>query len=162
MNYRFVAKFLGQLTGALGLLMLVSIPWALVEREWGAIPGILYASATSLAAGAVFVFLGRHATYHVAQREALTAVTLGWLVVGVVGALPFIFISSIRPVDAFFESVSGFTTTGASILDNIEALPKSLLFWRSFTHWLGGAGIIVIFIAVFPHLGHQQQVLVHV
>ena len=80
--------------------------------------------------------------------------TLGWLVLTLTGALPYILSGSIpRFVDAFFESVSGYSTTGASILNDIESLPKGLLMWRSATHWIGGMGIIVLTIAILPLLG---------
>lgn len=89
----------------------------------------------------------------VQKRDAIVTVTLSWLIVGFVGCLPFIFSGSIPGfTDAFFESVSGFTTTGSSILYDIESLPKSILFWRSLTHWIGGIGIIVLVIVVMPTL----------
>lgn len=86
-------------------------------------------------------------------KEGLTIVALGWLLVSVFGSLPFILSGSIPSViDAFFETVSGFTTTGATILNNVEVLPKGILFWRSFTHWIGGMGILVFTIALIPKL----------
>jgi trk system potassium uptake protein TrkH len=87
------------------------------------------------------------------HREGMVIVTLGWAACAFFGALPFALGGFDSFTDAFFESVSGFTTTGASILTNIEALPKGLLFWRSLTHWLGGMGIIVLTIAILPFLG---------
>lgn len=87
-------------------------------------------------------------------KEGLTIVALGWLLVSVFGSLPFILSGSIPSfVDAFFETVSGFTTTGATILIDVEILPKGILFWRSFTHWIGGMGILVFTIALIPKLG---------
>jgi len=89
----------------------------------------------------------------VGKREAYLAVTLSWLAIGLIGSLPYIFSHAIPSFyDALFESVSGFTTTGSSILNDIESLPKSILFWRSLTHWIGGIGIIVLFIVVMPTL----------
>jgi len=87
-------------------------------------------------------------------KEGFAIVTFGWLMVSVLGALPFLFTGAITSViDAFFETVSGFSTTGATIINNIEVLPRSLLFWRSFTHWLGGMGILVLALALAPVLG---------
>lgn len=87
-------------------------------------------------------------------KEALTIVTLGWVVVSIFGALPFVFSGSIPNfVDAFFETVSGLTTTGATVIDDIEILPKGILFWRSLMHWIGGMGILVLALAVMPTLG---------
>lgn len=107
----------------------------------------------------VFFFLltkktGNDVTVH--KRDAYVTVTVSWLVIAFIGCLPYIFSGSIPDFsDAFFESVSGFTTTGSSILEDIESLPKSILFWRSLTHWIGGIGIIVLVIVVMPalHLG---------
>ncbi len=87
-------------------------------------------------------------------KEALVIVPMGWILVSFFGALPFIFSGSIPSfADAFFETVSGFTTTGATILKDIEAIPHGILFWRSFTHWIGGMGILVFTVAILPALG---------
>jgi Trk-type K+ transport systems, membrane components len=91
---------------------------------------------------------------HLSQRDGVAIVTLGWFVAGAVGALPFLVSGSIGNfTDAYFEAVSGFTTTGASILSDIEKLPKGILMWRSIISWLGGMGIIVLSIAILPFLG---------
>jgi trk system potassium uptake protein TrkH len=85
------------------------------------------------------------------KRNPYLIVTFSWILVGLAGSLPYLFNDlNISFIDAFFESVSGFTTTGSSILTDIEALPKSLLFWRSMTHWIGGIGIIVLVILIMP------------
>ncbi|MDN6161872.1 MAG: TrkH family potassium uptake protein, partial [Atopostipes sp.] len=87
-------------------------------------------------------------------KEGLTIVALGWVLVSLFGSLPFILSGTIPSfIDAFFETVSGFTTTGATILNNVEVLPKGILFWRSFTHWIGGMGILVFTVALIPKLG---------
>lgn len=87
-------------------------------------------------------------------KEGLMIVGLGWVLVSLFGSLPFVLSGSIPSfVDAFFETVSGFTTTGSTIIDNVEVLPKGILFWRSFTHWIGGMGILVFTIALIPTLG---------
>lgn len=87
-------------------------------------------------------------------KEGLMIVGLGWILVSLFGSLPFVLSGSIPSfVDAFFETVSGFTTTGSTIIDNVEVLPKGILFWRSFTHWIGGMGILVFTIALIPTLG---------
>ena len=93
-------------------------------------------------------------------REGFVAVGLIWIFTGLVGALPFLFSGCFAtPMDCIFESCSGFTTTGASILTDIEALPKGILFWRSFTHWLGGMGVLVLATAVLPSLGIRSHYL---
>ena len=94
------------------------------------------------------------ASKRIRPKEALMIVSFGWILVSIFGALPFVFSGSIPSfVDAFFETVSGLTTTGATIIDNIEILPKGILFWRSFTHWLGGMGILVLTLAILPMIG---------
>lgn len=115
-----------------------------------------YVSA-SLALGAgsfVFAWSSRFARPTLSRREALLAVTLVWLAAAGCGALPFFFGARLSPVDAFFEAMSGLTTTGATVIDDIEArLSRPLLLWRSMIQWLGGMGIVVLFVAVFPSLG---------
>ncbi|MFQ5651333.1 MAG: TrkH family potassium uptake protein [bacterium] len=87
-------------------------------------------------------------------REGFGVVTFGWLILAAFGALPFVFSDTgISYTDAFFETMSGFTTTGATVLPDVESLPHGLLFWRSFTHWLGGMGIILLSLAILPMLG---------
>ena len=91
---------------------------------------------------------------HVRTREAIAIVTLGWFVVSAFGALPFMFSGALPSfTDAFFETVSGLTTTGATVITNIEILPEGLLFWRSFLHWIGGMGILVLALAIMPTIG---------
>jgi trk system potassium uptake protein TrkH len=87
---------------------------------------------------------------HIFRKESLAIVVLVWVLAPLFGALPFILSGHMGFVDAFFESASGFTTTGATILPDVEILPKSLLFWRCFTHWIGGLGIVVLFVAIAP------------
>ena len=93
-------------------------------------------------------------------KEGLAIVGLGWFLVSLIGSLPFAF-TDVHPVDAFFESMSGFTTTGATIFDSIEKLPVSILFWRSFIQWLGGMGIIALFVAIFPAMAARSEALFH-
>ena len=94
-------------------------------------------------------------------REGFATTALCWIVLSCVGALPFVLSGYIpNPVDALFETVSGFTTTGASILTDVEALPHCLLFWRSFTHWVGGMGVLVFVMAILPMSdGHTMHIL---
>ena len=87
-------------------------------------------------------------------KSIILSVVFTWIVTAVIGALPYFFSGAISSfVDCFFESMSGFTTTGATILEDIEVLPKSILFWRSFTHWLGGMGVVLLIIAILPSFG---------
>ncbi len=86
-------------------------------------------------------------------KDGFAIVTFGWLFATIFGALPFVFSNTLSFVDAFFETVSGLTTTGASVITNVEILPRGILFWRSFTHWIGGMGILVLTLAILPALG---------
>lgn len=91
-------------------------------------------------------------------REGYVTVALSWIVISIMGSLPFLLSGSItNPVDAVFEAVSGFTTTGASILADVEALPKGILFWRSFTHWIGGMGVLVFLLTLLPMTGGSHM-----
>ena len=93
-------------------------------------------------------------TRDVRVREGFAIVTFGWLMASMFGALPFMLSGATASyTDAFFETISGFTTTGATIFADVEALPRGVLFWRSLTHWLGGMGIILLSLAILPFLG---------
>lgn len=114
-------------------------------------------SCISLACGLIFKFLTRKVKFKFSPREGFAIVTFGWLFLSLFGSLPFV-LDNMQDnpftfTNAFFEAMSGFTTTGASILQNIEVIPKPLLFWRSLTHWIGGMGIVVLFLAILPALG---------
>ncbi len=110
--------------------------------------------AVALATGAILRFCGRHAENRMGRRDGFLIVSLTWIVFSVVGMLPFIIGGyETRVAAAFFETMSGFTTTGATVLGDLEALPHSILLWRSLTHWLGGMGIVFFTIAVLPNIG---------
>ena len=111
----------------------------------------LISSAISLAFAGTALFFGRNPSPTIGKREGSVIVTFTWIIFSLVGLLPFWMSGSIPSfTDAFFETISGFTTTGASILNNIEELSHGILFWRSLTHWIGGLGIIVISLAILP------------
>ena len=131
------------------LLLLPAIA-ALIYGE-SCLWSILISAAISLAAGFALTLLSRPKTQVIYAREGFITVALAWVAVSAVGALPF-WISREIPsyIDAFFETVSGFTTTGASILENVEVMSRGLLFWRSFTHWVGGMGVLVFVMALVP------------
>ena len=152
MDYRFVFSVLGRLTFGYGLCMLVPamVSLHLQEPEWHSI--LLSALVTSIVGLCFSLF--RQEKHHLGIREGFAIVGGGWLLASVLGALPYVF-SGVLPgyVDALFETVSGLTTTGASVLTDIEATPHGILLWRSLTHWLGGMGIIVLFIAFLPEIG---------
>ncbi len=154
MRWRYIWNVVGALILFFGLTMLLPLVAAVSYQDGSSVPILLAMGITIvLGAGCHFIFRKTRAT-HISQREGMAIVAIGWTAVGLFGALPFYFDSSGWSfTDAMFESVSGFTTTGASILTDIEALPKGLLLWRSFIQWLGGMGIIVLSIAILPFLG---------
>ena len=166
MNYRQVIRQLGILVLLVGGCMSTSLIWAFLDyRQVGADVElqrkIFYAIAASMSVCLLislsFFAWSRGAAGSLYRKEAIAIVGFGWLLCGLLGALPYIF-SGVLEVQysnwwdigcsAFFESTSGFTTTGASILTSPENLPRAILFWRSLTHWLGGMGIVVLFVAV--------------
>jgi trk system potassium uptake protein len=153
MNYRLIANYLSYFAGALGLAMAPSILWGLYYGEHGAVWAFFLASLTCFLVGGALYLAGRNAPAQLYQREALCFVGVSWLLVAALGALPYWYSGALKLIDAYFESMSGFTTTGATVLTDIEGLARSLHFWRALTHWLGGMGIVVLFIAVLPYLG---------
>ncbi len=153
MNVRLVAAALGALVAVLGLCMATAVPWSMYFRD-GALVAILAVVTLCVVGGGLVFVLCREEDGEYGLRDGFAIVTLGWILCGIAGALPY-WISGELPhfVDALFESFSGFTTTGATVITDIEHLPPSLLFWRSLTHWLGGMGIIVLSVAILPLLG---------
>ncbi len=120
----------------------------------GATLDITLAAIVTMLAGTLTMFYTRGHEKVVKRKEGYIIVTFGWLVMSISGVLPYLFSGAIPDItNAFFETISGYTTTGASILDDIESLPEGILFWRSLTHWIGGMGIIVLAIAILPLLG---------
>ncbi len=136
-----------------GLFMLIA---AVVSGfyEDGATFDIAVASITTMFAGVSSMYFTRNHKKEVQRKEGYIIVTFGWIVMSISGMLPYLFSGAIPDVtNAFFETISGYTTTGATILDDIEVLPEGILLWRSLTHWIGGMGIIVLAIAILPLLG---------
>jgi trk system potassium uptake protein TrkH len=152
MNRRSVQRVLGVLLASIGVFILPAAGFAFADRTSDLFP-LLLSAGISLAVG-LALLAGTRGKVDLTVKDGFAIVTFGWLACAVFGALPFLISGAIRsPVDAFFESMSGFTTTGSTILTDIEALPRGLLFWRSLTHWLGGMGIVVLSVAVLPALG---------
>ncbi len=152
LNYGMIFYVLGWILNTEAILMVPSLIVALIYKEKDGL-SILITILLCLALGLlVIVFKPRKNRLY--AREGFVVVALSWFVMSLFGALPFR-ISGYIPhmIDAVFETASGFTTTGASILTNVEALPHCLLFWRSFTHWVGGMGVLVFLIAILPMAG---------
>ena len=152
MNKKMIGKLVGVLFFLEALFMLPAIAVCFVYGETGApLRGFLWTVALLLALSGALYGVCAKATREFYAKEGFIIVALGWILLSAMGALPF-YISGEIPhyVDAFFETVSGFTTTGASVLTDVEAMSHGLLYWRSFTHWLGGMGMLVFLLAVVP------------
>lgn len=147
MNFSMIIFILGRLLLTLAVLLLLPLATALIYRE-GCAVAIGVTIAVCAAAG--FLLSRRKPRNRVLQlRDGFTITALAWIMISVVGSLPFLISGEIAsPVDAIFETVSGFTTTGASILYDVEAMSHGLLFWRSFTHWIGGMGVLVFLLSI--------------
>ena len=146
--------FLGQFLLALAAAMALPIVWGLFAGTGGAQPLVGAALLTAATGGSLLAVLPRPER-ELKQREALLLVVLAWLAAAGFGSLPFIWSGYFRSVtDAVFEGTSGFTTTGATILTNVEALPEPIQLWRCLSHWLGGMGIVLLGIAILPLVGH--------
>lgn len=154
MRWRFILNIVGILILFLGISMIFPLFFGFHFKDQSIAP-LLKSMGITVAAGLLLYLAFRRAKVEfISHREGMAIVTIGWTAVGLFGALPFYLSGEFGPfVDCFFESVSGFTTTGSSILTNIEAVSKGLLFWRSFIQWLGGMGIIVLSVAILPFLG---------
>jgi trk system potassium uptake protein len=152
MNYAVVLKNLGTLLICEAIAIFPSFLVSIIYKGQDA-KAFLWTIFILLAIG-LSALLIKPKSKVVYAREGFAIVAIGWILISFFGALPFYFSGAIPSlVDAFFETSSGFTTTGASILQEIESLPKGILFWRSFTHWVGGMGVLILAMAIFPSAG---------
>ena len=153
LNLKLIYRFLGITAILNGLFMWLSLPFSFYYDEtskWG----ILNAGIITIAIGLVLYLFNKPDNKKIQKKEGYLIVTFGWLTLSITGMLPYLLSGSIPSItNAFFETISGYSTTGSSILTDIESMPKGLLFWRSATHWIGGMGIIVLTIAILPLLG---------
>ncbi len=153
LNKKIIINLLGFLLMVEGVFMLVPAIVSIIYKENDLVP-FLKSSAITISIGFVFWILTRDAKRAVGKREGFIIVTIVWVIYSVFGSLPYILSGAIPSfTNAFFETISGFTTTGASIINDVEALPHGILFWRSMTHLIGGMGILVLTVAVLPFLG---------
>ena len=153
MNYAIVFRLLGYVLMIEGALLLLPAAASGFYGEWFVLGVFLITAAVSAAIGYALRGIKPQSKVFY-MREGFAATSLSWIVISIVGAVPFVVTGCIpNPVDALFETVSGFTTTGASILPGVEDLPKGILFWRSFTHWVGGMGVLVFLLSLLPLTG---------
>ena len=157
MNYRMVAFVLGRIFAIEAGLMLFPLLCAMLYGEWYLLPAFLLPAALL----AVLGFITSRKTPKnttIFARDGLAIVALVWVLMSAFGALPFVISGEIPSfIDAFFETVSGFTTTGSSIIPKVEDLSKASLMWRSFSHWIGGMGILVFILAILPMAGDYNM-----
>ncbi|WP_270474916.1 TrkH family potassium uptake protein [Clostridium cochlearium] len=152
MNYGIIIKVLGNILEVEAILMIPSLLVSLYYNEYDINSFII----SIILIGITGIILSKKTVYKksIKTKEGLAIVALGWILCSLFGSLPFIISGSIPSwIDSFFETVSGLTTTGATLIDNVEILPKGILFWRSFTHWIGGMGILVFTVALLPTIG---------
>jgi len=151
MNLRLVCYVFGLLLGLLGLFQLLPVITAVGYGE----PSGAYLFSATLVFGAGLLLLrnGRTRDWRIRPRDAFLIVGGGWVLCSIFGAFPYVITGTLGPVDAFFEAVAGFTTTGSTVRSGLDQRPHSLLLWRSFTQWIGGMGIILFTIAILPLLG---------
>jgi trk system potassium uptake protein TrkH len=153
LNYRLILNIIGFLLILDGIAMMLGIPFSLTSGGNDVFVLLGCGFGTSIFGLFIYLFTKDHEN-ELRKRDGYIVVSLGWIVMSIFGALPFVIHGSIPSyTDAFFETMSGFTTTGASILNDIESLPQGLLLWRSLTQWMGGMGIIVLSLAIMPILG---------
>ncbi|MDO4420127.1 MAG: TrkH family potassium uptake protein [Ruminococcus sp.] len=157
MNRRMVLNTVGHIILAEAALLILPAIVSVIYLEQ-CVWSFLITIGIALALGLVFKFVSNPGNKVIYAKEGFVIVTYAWILMSAIGALPF-FLSGEIPnyVDAFFETVSGFTTTGASILTDVEAMSRGLLFWRSFTHWIGGMGVIVFVMAIIPNIADRSM-----
>lgn len=152
-NFRIISHLMGLLFVVNGGFMLLSTLVSWIYQDGVALQ-IFTASAVAMILGGIIMFISRNHRKEIQKKEGYIIVSFGWIFMALAGTLPYLFTGAIPGfTNAFFETMSGYTTTGATILSDIESMPKGILFWRSTTHWIGGMGIIVLAIAILPLLG---------
>ncbi|HOM48529.1 MAG TPA: potassium transporter TrkG, partial [Candidatus Hydrogenedentes bacterium] len=159
MNYLALLKNMGLFCLVATGMFVPAVLCAFIYREDQMLPAFFFSMMLTFSLGGLLYLVGKKSNDRLFHRETLALVGLGWLIGAVFGGLPYYFSGHLTFEDACFESMSGFTTTGATILVAIEGLPRSLLFWRDFTHWLGGLGIVLLLLIVLPFLGAGGKLL---
>ena len=151
-NYGIITKIIGQLLFIEALMMMVCLGTSFFYAEDDVL-SFLISMLVTMVGGLLFRYAGRNADNRLSRRDAYLLVTATWIIFSFFGMLPYLIGGYIPNVcDAYFETMSGFTTTGASILDDVEHMPHGILFWRSMTQWIGGLGIVFFTIAILPSL----------
>lgn len=152
-NYKLITSFTGMLIGLNGIFMLLSLPFSIYYKE-SIFPMGTSALIAMILGGSIWFATKNTENRELKKKDGYLIVIMGWLGMSLFGCIPYLLSGAIPSfVDAFFETISGYTTTGATILTDIESVDKGILFWRSLTQWIGGMGIIVLAVAILPILG---------
>ena len=163
MNYKMIGRFLALIAALEAVFLLPALGISLGYGEAKAAEAIAVSLGIAVAVAVLLGLLCRRSGRRFSAKEGMACVGLGWITLSLLGCLPFILSGEIpRFIDAFFEIVSGFTTTGASILPNVEVMSKGLLYWRSFSHWVGGMGVLVFLLAVTPSDAQGKGFTMHI
>ena len=162
MNYKMMGRFTAQMLLIEGIFLIPALLISLFLGESAAAYGFAVTLGLISLVGGPMYFFCRDAKSAFYATDGMVCVAVSWLVLSLVGAIPF-YVSEAIPsyIDALFETVSGFTTTGASILPEVEHMAKGLMYWRSFTHWVGGMGVLVFLLAIAPSKGNEQGFTMH-
>ena len=156
-NFRFITNIIGKLLFVESAFLILCIIVALIYGE-NDLMAFVYSAIITLGVGSLMTFTVKVKDRVLAKKDGYFIVTCTWIIFTIFGCLPYLFGGTIPSiVDAIFETMSGFTTTGSSVINNVEALPHATLFWRSLTQWMGGMGIIVLLLAIIPGLGIEGR-----
>ena len=162
MNYKMIGRFISLTLAIEAAFMIPALLISLYEGDWTVIRAFLLSIGIIVVIFAALYLFCRSAQRGFYAREGLVCASLSWIMMSLLGCLPFYLSGQIPSyIDALFEMVSGFTTTGASILSDVEAMSKSLLYWRSFSHWIGGMGVLVFLLALVPMVGKNTGFTMH-
>lgn len=163
MNYKMVGKLLSRILMVEAVFMIPSVGIGIYDRDYRTVSAFLISIGIILAVAAILSLLCRHSVRKgFYAREGMVCVSISWIVISLLGCLPFTISGAIpNYIDALFEIVSGFTTTGASIIPEVERLSRGILYWRSFSHWLGGMGVLVFVLAISARDRHSSGYTMH-
>lgn len=162
MNYKVMGRFISKILAVEAVFMTPAMLISVFDKEYKAFISFVLSILIIMAVSALLFVLGRKAKQRFFVKEGLACVGLSWIAISLLGCLPF-YISGEIPhfIDALFEMVSGFTTTGSSILPEVETMSRGMIYWRSFSHWLGGMGVLVFLLAVTPANGRSNRFTLH-
>ena len=151
MNYKIMCRFLALICVAEAVFMLPALAISIYDGQTKATIGFAVAIVIAIALHVTLKLLSRNTTNRMTAKEGFVCTASSWILMSLIGSVPFVVSGEIPHfIDALFEIVSGFTTTGASILGDVEALSRGMLYWRSFSHWVGGMGVLVFLLALSP------------